>query len=86
MSIPVALLLAGVAIVLWRCDLRLAGGILAGCVLYTLGESASPQATGAALADLGGGLSGDVLLLAIVGVGFALCCGWRPGRRAARRN
>lgn len=86
MSIPVALLLVGVAALLWRSALRLPAAILAFCVLYTVGGEHSPQVMGALRADLAGGLSGDLLLLGIVAVGFALCCGWKPKRGAGKAD
>lgn len=83
MTIASALLLLLIAAILWRSSLRLPGAILAGCVLFTLGGDRSPEMRDLALADLSGGLSGDILLLVVVAVGFALCCGWRPGRRTS---
>lgn len=85
MDIPVALLLFGISIALWRSGMKLPGAILALVVAGTLGGDRTPEVMTAINHSLAGGIGGDLLLLAIVAVGFALACGWRP-RGSSRRH
>lgn len=85
MTLPVALVLLGVALVMWRTGLRLPGAVLGACVAYVLAGERAPESLHAVLVDLAGGLSGSLLVLLIVAVGFAVCVGWRPGAGSRRR-